>query len=101
MFTTPIGEDVQLMGSAPVLDAVSSDQQTQFFPGLEGLRGLAVVAVLFFHGGFDWAKGGFLGVSTFFALSGFLITSNLLRQVEGTHQLRLREFWLHRFRRTI
>ena len=89
------------MGSAPVLDAVSSDQQTQFFPGLEGLRGLAVVAVLFFHGGFDWAKGGFLGVSTFFTLSGFLITSNLLRQVEGAHQVRLREFWLHRFRRLL
>jgi len=89
------------MGSAPVLDAVSSDQQTQFFPGLEGLRGLAVVAVLFFHGGFDWAKGGFLGVSTFFTLSGFLITSNLLRQVEGAHQVRLREFWLHRFRRLV
>ena len=49
-----------------------------FLPGLEGLRGAALVAVLFFHGGFTWAKGGFLGVSTFFTLSGFLITLCLL-----------------------
>jgi peptidoglycan/LPS O-acetylase OafA/YrhL len=89
------------MGSTPVPNVISSDEGTQFFPGLEGLRGLAVVAVLFFHGGFDWAKGGFLGVSTFFTLSGFLITSNLLRQVEGSSQVRLREFWLHRFRRLL
>ena len=37
-------------------------------PGLDGLRGLAVIGVLLFHGGFTWAKGGFLGVSTFFTL---------------------------------
>ena len=71
----------------------------RFFPGLEGLRGLAVVAVLFFHGGFDWAKGGFLGVSTFFTLSGYLITSNVLRSAESDAGLDLRSFWLRRFRR--
>src|SRR5438067_1208970 len=54
-------------------------------PALDGLRGIAVAAVLCFHaaygfrqGTFGWAKGGFLGVSTFFTLSGFLITSLLL-----------------------
>ena len=41
---------------------------------LDGLRGVAMVAVLLFHGGMGWARGGFLGVSTFFTLSGFLIT---------------------------
>jgi len=76
-----------------------SGERQRFFPGLEGLRGLAVIAVLFFHGGFDWAKGGFLGVSTFFTLSGFLITSNVLRQVEESGSIGLREFWIHRFRR--
>lgn len=89
------------MVSTPVSNAISSDGGPQFFPGLEGLRGLAVVAVLFFHGGFDWAQGGFLGVSMFFTLSGFLITSNLLRQVEGSNRVSLREFWLHRFRRLL
>ena len=60
------------------------------FPGLDGLRGVAVVAVLLFHGGFSWAVGGYLGVSTFFTLSGFLITSLLLaeRTVTRSHRPR-------------
>jgi peptidoglycan/LPS O-acetylase OafA/YrhL len=73
----------------------------RFFPGLEGLRGLAVLAVLFFHGGFSWAKGGFLGVSTFFTLSGFLITTNILRRGEHSGGLSLRDFWNRRFRRLL
>jgi len=72
-----------------------------FFPGLEGLRGLAVVAVLVFHGGFAVAKGGFLGVSTFFTLSGFLITSLLLAEHTRTGSVNLRTFWAHRFRRLL
>ena len=48
------------------------------YPALDGIRGLAVVGVLLYHGGFRWMKGGFLGVSTFFTLSGFLIASLLL-----------------------
>jgi peptidoglycan/LPS O-acetylase OafA/YrhL len=73
----------------------------QFFPGLEGLRGLAVVAVLFFHGGFSWAKGGFLGVSVFFTLSGFLITTNVLKHSASPGGLSLRDFWNRRFRRLL
>ena len=49
-----------------------------YFPALDGLRGLAVAGVLLFHAGFSWMVGGYLGVSTFFTLSGFLITSLLL-----------------------
>src|SRR5690242_14970186 len=44
-------------------------------PGLDGLRGVAVVVVVAFHAGFEKMVGGYLGVSTFFTLSGFLITS--------------------------
>ncbi len=68
-------------------------------PGLDGLRGLAVIAVLAFHGGFSAFKGGFLGVSTFFTLSGFLITSLLLREFAAHGAISLRAFWLRRFRR--
>lgn len=70
-----------------------------YFPALDGLRGVAVISVLFFHAGFSWATGGYLGVSTFFTLSGFLITSLLLAERTATGQVDLRAFWVRRFRR--
>jgi peptidoglycan/LPS O-acetylase OafA/YrhL len=84
------------------LTATQAEQRAStwtFLPGIEGLRGLAVAAVLLFHGGFSWAKGGFLGVSTFFTLSGFLITSLLLREHEAGRGIGLKRFWTRRFRR--
>ena len=70
-----------------------------YLPALDGIRGLAVAAVLAFHGGSAWASGGFLGVSTFFTLSGFLITSLLLDEYQVTGRIGLVEFWTRRFRR--
>ena len=70
-----------------------------YFPGLDGVRGLAVVAVLVFHAGFGWAVGGYLGVSTFFTLSGFLITSLLFAERAATGSVDLKAFWVRRFRR--
>jgi peptidoglycan/LPS O-acetylase OafA/YrhL len=70
-------------------------------PALDGLRGLAVIGVLLFHSGFEWAKGGFLGVSTFFTLSGFLITNLLVREWDSTGSIRLGRFWTRRFRRLL
>ncbi len=72
-----------------------------YFPGIEGLRGLAVAGVLVFHGQWEIAKGGFLGVSTFFTLSGFLITSLLLREQNTTGTISLDAFWQHRVRRLL
>ena len=69
--------------------------------GLDGLRGLAVIGVLLFHGGFTWARGGFLGVSTFFTLSGFLITNILVREWDATSAIGLGRFWTRRFRRLL
>jgi len=69
--------------------------------GLDGLRGVAVIGVLLFHGGFGWAKGGFLGVSTFFTLSGFLITNLLVREFDRTSSIALIRFWGRRFRRLL
>jgi peptidoglycan/LPS O-acetylase OafA/YrhL len=70
-------------------------------PGLDGLRGLAVAGVLAFHSGFGWAAGGYLGVSAFFTLSGFLITTLLLGEHRGTGEVDLRAFWIRRFRRLL
>jgi peptidoglycan/LPS O-acetylase OafA/YrhL len=68
---------------------------------LDGLRGVAVAGVLAYHAGFGWARGGFLGVSLFFTLSGFLITSLLLAERDGTGRVSLRGFWVRRARRLL
>ena len=68
---------------------------------LDGLRGLAVLAVLAFHGGLSIASGGFLGVSAFFTLSGFLITTLLLLEWEGRGRIALGHFWARRARRLL
>jgi peptidoglycan/LPS O-acetylase OafA/YrhL len=69
-------------------------------PGLDGLRALAVGAVVFYHLGFGWASGGLLGVGVFFTLSGYLITDLLLAQ-RSAGRLRLGSFWLARARRLL
>jgi peptidoglycan/LPS O-acetylase OafA/YrhL len=68
-------------------------------PALDGLRGLAVATVLLYHAGFRWMIGGYLGVSTFFTLSGFLITSLLLAEHERSGRIHLAAFWERRLRR--
>ena len=68
---------------------------------LEGLRGVAVVAVLLFHLGFPWAAGGFVGVDAFFVLSGFLITGLLIREHERTGRISLPAFYARRVRRIL
>lgn len=68
-------------------------------PALDGLRGIAVIGVLLFHAGFGFMKGGFLGVSAFFTLSGFLITNLLVREFDRDRGIDLRTFWARRFRR--
>lgn len=72
----------------------------RYMPGLDGLRAIAVLGVVLYHLGFDWAEGGLLGVGVFFTLSGYLITDILLNQVnEGG--IRLKSFWLARARRLL
>jgi peptidoglycan/LPS O-acetylase OafA/YrhL len=70
-------------------------------PALDGLRAVAVGAVVAYHLGYGWARGGFLGVDTFFVLSGYLITSLLLVEFGGSGRINLRAFWARRARRLL
>jgi peptidoglycan/LPS O-acetylase OafA/YrhL len=73
----------------------------RYLPGLDGLRALAVLAVVAYHLGLSWAPGGLLGVGVFFTLSGYLITDLLLGQRARTGSLQLVDFWLRRARRLL
>lgn len=70
-------------------------------PALDGVRAIAVLGVLVFHFGAGWLPGGFIGVDVFFALSGFLITSLLIREHRETGRIDLWAFWGRRARRLL
>ncbi|MEO7398044.1 MAG: acyltransferase family protein, partial [Ilumatobacteraceae bacterium] len=70
-------------------------------PALDGLRAVAVILVLLFHLGFGWMTGGYLGVSVFFTLSGFLITTLLVTELQRTGDLRITRFYGRRARRLL
>jgi peptidoglycan/LPS O-acetylase OafA/YrhL len=73
----------------------------QYIPAIDGLRALAVIAVMFYHLGFSWIPGGFLGVDLFFVISGYVITRLLLDSIEQSGGLDLRGFYLARARRLL
>jgi peptidoglycan/LPS O-acetylase OafA/YrhL len=70
-------------------------------PALDGLRGLAVAAVLLYHQNVSWMHGGYLGVDLFFVLSGYLITSLLVTEWQASGTIALRAFWARRARRLL
>src|SRR5438270_4878079 len=73
----------------------------RYVGGLDGIRAIAVLAVIAYHLSLPWAKGGMLGVGVFFTLSGYLITDLLLGHWHGHGSLGLRSFWLRRARRLL
>jgi peptidoglycan/LPS O-acetylase OafA/YrhL len=77
------------------------DSHFPYMPGIDAMRALAVLAVFGYHAGLDWMPGGFLGVDVFFVISGYLITSLLLREFRGTGHLEIGRFWLRRARRLL
>ncbi|MBA2693648.1 MAG: acyltransferase [Rubrobacter sp.] len=79
----------------------SGEARLPYVPALDGLRALAVVAVLLYHAGLAWMPGGFLGVEVFFVISGFLITSLLLAEYRRTSRIDLKRFWFQRARRLL
>jgi len=72
-----------------------------YLPGLDGLRALAVIAVLLYHAQLAWIPGGFLGVEVFFVISGYLITALLLAEWRQQGRIDLKAFWLRRARRLL
>ena len=75
--------------------------KSRYIPALDGLRTLAVVAVVLYHLNLTWAQGGLLGVTIFFVLSGYLITRLLLNEVAKTGRIDLKSFWIRRIRRLV
>ena len=82
-------------------DAVPTRPPRGHLAGLDGLRALAIGAVMIFHLDPDWLPGGFLGVDIFFVISGFLITTLLVRERERDGSIDLRGFWTRRARRLL
>ena len=70
-------------------------------PAIDGLRALAVFAVVLYHLGINWIPGGFLGVDLFFVISGYVITRLILDSIESANGLDLREFYAARVRRLL
>ncbi len=86
---------------APGVTRVHDASALAYLPALDGVRAFAVLAVMAYHAGISSLSGGFLGVDTFFVLSGFLITTLLLREQLLTGSIRLGNFWARRARRLL
>jgi peptidoglycan/LPS O-acetylase OafA/YrhL len=104
----------QVLGPAPTTGAAPPAPQAQpvrrervpptprrYRPDIEGLRAMAVVAVVVYHAGLPWLRGGFVGVDVFFVISGFLITRQLLSTVGRDGLRALPTFYTRRIRRLL
>ncbi|MEQ1872636.1 MAG: acyltransferase family protein [Ilumatobacteraceae bacterium] len=89
--------------AAPLTSPAVGEQVTRvpYLPGLDGLRAIAVVAVMVYHANSSWLSGGFLGVEVFFVISGYLITLLLISEKERTGRVRIGQFWFRRGRRLL
>ena len=72
-----------------------------FRPDIEGLRAVAVLLVIGAHYGVPGLAGGFIGVDIFFVISGYLISSILVREHENTGHISLKRFYINRLRRLL
>ena len=79
--------------------ATKKSKAARYIAPIDGLRAIAVVAVLLYHAGVNWIPGGFLGVDLFFVISGYVITRLLLDSIEESSALDLRAFYAARLRR--
>ena len=94
---TPANKSTHASSSAK--EQAPARPKSRYIPALDGLRTLAVVAVVLYHLNLTWAQGGLLGVTVFFVLSGYLITRLLINEVSKTGRIDLKSFWIRRIRR--
>ena len=80
---------------------MNREQSLRYLPGLDGLRAVAVIAVILYHANKNWLSGGFLGVEVFFVISGYLITMLLINESQENGKINFRAFWMRRARRLL
>ena len=80
---------------------MATERSIRYIPAIDGLRAVAVIAVMLYHLGFNWIPGGFLGVDLFFVISGYVITRLLLDSIQRSGGLDLRAFYVARIRRLL
>ncbi len=80
---------------------MATPRGVRYIPAIDGLRAVAVIAVMLYHLGFNWIPGGFLGVDLFFVISGYVITRLLLDSIQRSGGLDLRAFYAARIRRLL
>jgi peptidoglycan/LPS O-acetylase OafA/YrhL len=83
------------------LDRGRPSGEMGYLPGLDGLRAVAVLGVLLYHADLAWMPGGFLGVDVFFVLSGFLITTLILEEIDRSGLVDFKRFYIRRARRLL
>ncbi len=84
-----------------ITEGVSIPDKSSFRPDIEGMRAVAIGAVLLCHAGLPFLAGGYVGVDVFFVISGFLITRLLLGELDRTGGISLRRFYARRARRLL
>ena len=89
------------MDTPPATARLAHQPALAYQPALDGLRAVAVAMVLLFHGGVSWMHGGYFGVSVFFTLSGFLITSLLVREFDARQRIAPLAFYTRRAKRLL
>src|SRR6266508_783462 len=93
----PPPADAAPTAGAPARPARAS--RIAYQPALDGLRAMAILTIMLYHGEVSWPRGGYLSVDLFFVLSGYLITTLLLAEWEARATIDLKRFWSGRARR--